>query len=41
MPDKQFIDEIVKAHNEYRSRHQVRHSSLKLNFKATQRIKAK
>ena len=24
MPDKQFIDEIVKAHNEYRSRHQVR-----------------
>ena len=23
MPDKQFIDEIVKAHNEYRSRHQV------------------
>lgn len=23
MPDKQFIDEIVKAHNEYRSRHQA------------------
>ena len=23
MPDKQFIEEMVKAHNDYRSRHQV------------------